>query len=296
MFGWALGAEEFRRQFDHIPESQGKVKSLIYDMKAARFDLVIARWTAAAKEFRDEIKLKSLEIFGASAEQIELAQVRMSFARRREAIEGSPYFNSVQRRELLHQANREEAEKVALIVEHTKNRTIVGLAKGLYSSVLTGLARGFKDGKMSAQDWAEMVSGLFEENMGKAIDRVSTFMAAKFGKAFEGIIGTEGAGTLIAGMGSGLIALGAGILQGLRGGSTTSVDDFESTINSSEAVRGIVAGPTNVAIARVGDSLKEALTVTELLLERIAIGVERGGGFGGGGIPAAPLFTTGSTV
>ena len=116
------------------------------------------------------------------------------------------------------------------------------------------------------------------EAMSKSIDN----LVNKLQKGLENLFASSGTAGAIGGFAMGLIGIAGAIFSNLKNKGTTNIDDFESSINSSEAVRGIVAGPTNVAISKVGDSLKDALRTTEVLLERIAIGVEMGGGGGGG--------------
>lgn len=63
-----------------------------------------------------------------------------------------------------------------------------------------------------------------------------------------------------------VVGVVAGIL-GRRASSTDTFDKIKKQIESTEAVRGIVAGPTNVAIAAVGDNLKRALVGVEQRLD-----------------------------
>ena len=95
----------------------------------------------------------------------------------------------------------------------------------------------------------------------------------------ENVLGSYGA----VGLAGALIGIGGLIISNLQGKTSSTIDDFGDQVTSSEAVRGVVAGPTNVAISRVGNQLKEALRVSEGLLLRIANAVESGGGGGGGG-------------
>ena len=163
------------------------------------------------------------------------------------------------------------------------------IGESLSDSVLTGLTEAFSSGEKISDAWAKIASNYYEQNMRKAIDGINKYIGDQFAEWFGG----AGAGSVVAGM----LTMAAGIIQRLEAQKTQTFDDIEETIDSSEAVRGVVAGPTNVAIATIGDSLKNALITSELLLERIAVGVETSGGIAGLSFTGSDLqtHTTGST-
>lgn len=169
------------------------------------------------------------------------------------------------------------------------------LTKDLSNSVMNGIADGFARGEKASKVWANIASDIWKNAMNKAINSLSD----SIGTELSDIFGNAGAAGGMAGMANGLIAIGGAIYSNLNAKKTTTVDDFSEAINSSEAVRGIVAGPTNVAIATVGDALKDALRITEMLLERIARAVEGSWSAGGGtgrGMANSTFPLTGSTT
>jgi hypothetical protein len=138
-----------------------------------------------------------------------------------------------------------------------------------------GVTEGILQGKIAFKDVAEIGANLFRNFMGKAIDTIGK----KLSDVLTKVLGSEGA----IGFAGALIGIGGLIISNLQGKTQASIDDFGDQVTSSEAVRGVVAGPTNVAISKVGNQLKDALRVSESLLLRIANAVESGGGGGGGG-------------
>ncbi len=138
-----------------------------------------------------------------------------------------------------------------------------------------GVTEGILQGKIAFKDVAEIGANLFRNFMSKAIDTIGK----KLNDVLSSVLGSTGA----VGLAGALIGIGGLIISNLQGKTESTIDDFGDQVTSSEAVRGVVAGPTNVAISKVGNQLKEALRVSEGLLLRIANAVESGGGGGGGG-------------
>jgi hypothetical protein len=156
----------------------------------------------------------------------------------------------------------------------------INLTRDISRSILTGIVDGFASGEKASKVFAKVTADIFRRAMEDSINRITTFFSQQLAKLFDKLPGLGSAGALA----TGLVALGTGVLTALNNrGSDVTVDDFESAINSSENIRGVVAGPTNVAISKVGDQLKTALATTEQLLLRIVISLESGGGGGGGG-------------
>ncbi len=153
--------------------------------------------------------------------------------------------------------------------------------KSVTASMGTALWDAFEKGESISKAWAKISADFFRREFEKVMDSLGTAL----GDLFDSIGLGEGVGGAL----TGLLGLAGAIYNKMESKSTSTIEDFSEAINSSEAVRGVVAGPTNVAISKVGDSLKQALRTSEILLERIAIAVESGGGGGGGGVgPGAP--------
>jgi len=161
------------------------------------------------------------------------------------------------------------------------------IEKNVGGAIVAALAKGESVGKQ----WANILGGFLSDALERAIKDLTGLLQGALSKLFEGIGGGAGAGALA----SGLLGIGAAILQNLDSKSQSTVEDFDEAINSSEAVRGVVAGPTNVAISKIGDSLKQAMRTTEILLSEI-LGTLQTGGAGGGATlesnAALPLSTS----
>jgi hypothetical protein len=137
------------------------------------------------------------------------------------------------------------------------------------------LVDAFARGEKIAKIWSGVVANIWRNQMQKAITRIGDHIQTTIGKALAAAFGADaGAAGALSGMAGALLTVVSGILANLNSKSQTTIDDFSDSVTESEAVRGVVAGPTNVAISRVGSALKEALQTTEQLLLRIAIDIE----------------------
>ena len=140
---------------------------------------------------------------------------------------------------------------------------------------------GILEGKKAMVIVADVGQRLFENFLGQAITNFQTGMVA----AFKSIAGEGGA--VLGNLFTGLVGL-AGFFLSNKAGSEQAFEGVSSAIESSQAVRGIVAGPTNVAIAQVGEDLRRALAPLQAVAERqlgelIAIRNNTQGGGGGAG-------------
>lgn len=168
------------------------------------------------------------------------------------------------------------------------------LAGSIERNLGGAIMEAFRRGESISKQWSRVAAGFFEDAMNKAFDRLTNALQ----KAMSSIFSNAGLGAAAGGLLQGLLGVAGLLYTTMKGGAQTAIEDFSQSINSSEAVRGVVAGPTNVAISKIGDSLKEALRTTEILLERIAVAVERNSpatGTGGGdlsGNAVLPLSTS----
>lgn len=102
-----------------------------------------------------------------------------------------------------------------------------------------------------------------QESLTKAFTEASDGL----GKVLEGVFGQA-----FAGLGGAL----AGILGGVIGAvtrrteSSSSSGSVRSAVDSTERVRGVIAGPSQIAIAQVGESIRDAWTEPTRVLEIIA--------------------------
>jgi len=166
------------------------------------------------------------------------------------------------------------------------------------STILGSLSEAFIRGESFSKAFADISARFFRNAMDDAIEEISGLLTTALGKIFQ----TAAGQSAFAGLATGLLGVAGAIFSQLKSKTTGTIDDFQSSITSAEAVRGVVAGPSNIPIAQISSSLRDALRTSELLLERIAVGIERGAGFGGGGgsvggsVPNSVLQLTGSTV
>jgi len=161
------------------------------------------------------------------------------------------------------------------------------LASGLSRSIGDAVSTGILQGQKAMEILTNVGQNLFKNMLDKSIDQFEKGMV----KAFESIAGQGGEllGTAL----TGILGVVGGILSRKRGG-TQNFASIQSDIQSSEAVRGIVAGPTSVSIAAVVQDLRLATrpVVDKLEEIRLALVNLRFGGGGGGSLPFAGSVST----
>jgi hypothetical protein len=148
-------------------------------------------------------------------------------------------------------------------------------------SLLKGLADGFMRGERLGKAWTQAVGAMFTQALSNAVSEVSKWASNVLGDALSSIGKQLGLNFGMGGLATGVLAIGAIIWQTAQASKTATIEDFTSAINSSEAVRGVVAGPSNVAISKVGESLSTALIPTNRILNDILTAIVRGGGVAG---------------
>jgi len=175
-----------------------------------------------------------------------------------------------------------DSDKVAEITVELKLKRAEDQVKTFQKSISdsldtigSALVDAFARGEKIAKIWSDVVANIWRSQMEKAMTSIADKIQTTIGKALAAAFSdSPGAAGAIAGAASALLTVVSGILANLNSKTETSIDDFSDSITESEAVRGVIAGPTNVAIARVGSALKEALQTTEQLLLRIAVSIE----------------------
>jgi tape measure domain-containing protein len=161
------------------------------------------------------------------------------------------------------QAIRDAAEKAGKFLEEAARDSRLGDALG------EGLKAGLTDALSgSLNDFVPSFGAALRDS---ALDNL--------GDAFNQLIsGPEGIGQQLAKalnvsgpVGSGILALGGALLSGLFGGDQidSAAASVRSAVTSTQQTRGIVAGPTSIAVAEVGRSIKEAFTESERLLRLV---------------------------
>ena len=185
--------------------------------------------------------------------------------------------------------------KLTIERQEAIKRSVDEISSALTDGILGGILEAYQRGESLSKAWAQIAADVFENSMRRAIERLGDSMSRMLERAFSSM----GFGAGAAGFAAGLIGIAGGIISSLESRQTANVDDFSEAINSSEAMRGVVAGPTSVAISKVGESLKQALRTTELLLEQILQSMRQGGTGAaptGAGIRNSTLPLSGSTI
>jgi hypothetical protein len=132
------------------------------------------------------------------------------------------------------------------------------------SAIGEGLRRGILSGQSAMETLANIGSNLFE-NM---VNDLTKNLTSQLSSAFNAIAGAGGSALstlLTAGLGV------AGAVLSKRGGKfSESFNPVQSQVTSTQAVRGIVAGPTSVSIAQISEDIGRAFEPSRLLLAEIA--------------------------
>jgi hypothetical protein len=166
---------------------------------------------------------------------------------------------------------------------------------------LQGLSKQFRD--RFADPFAYSISSAFQEGLTQgmtAFEAVANFgekvfadMVGGFAKDLQTTIGdvisdlAGAAGEELGGVVQGIVGI-AGFFLSQRGSRSGSQRFADATgVTSTQAVRGVVAGPTNIAISAVGDNLSRSMLPVLEKMDEI-IGILRSFSFGGGGAGSAP--------
>jgi hypothetical protein len=165
-------------------------------------------------------------------------------------------------------------ERVDLFEEESDRRAIENIKKGLedpktkeatttFGEQLGGTVQsGIKDALTALasgdlQNFAETLGSLSENFLDLAFERVLGNMEEGLGKLFDELEGRmPGLGAAV----SGALAIGLALVSGALRKTTASVTDaaIESAVTSTQAVRGVVAGPTQIAIGEVATGIEDA--------------------------------------
>jgi hypothetical protein len=184
----------------------------------------------------------------------------------------------------------------------------------LGQSIGQDVFRGISDA-LTGQDFnfGQTLADSLTEFGQPALDKLFEEAVADFGKAFEGAI-QAGASFLegldLGGAGGGIFSgigdffdsaagkasiglIGQGISTALKFGdediSASAARNIQSAVTSVQAVRGIVAGPTQIAVAQVDRAISDAFVETNLILRRIEANTRASAANGGrGGDSLAP--------
>lgn len=226
----------------------------------AAFTESVAKETAALNIRTEAINQQAeVDIFGASMALQSVEAERVLLEKRTEAAEAA--FSAA-----------EQLAYFNLSIQGIRT-AVTSAANGLFDALTQSfegkkpdLLRVFKS--VSDQLFKDAMKG-FVESAGKTVSTAFTDLA---GKIAPGMSKTLGPAFLA---GFALIAsfvLGQ-LLNGNKG--SASPGNPQVGISSTEQVRGLIGGQTQIPIGLIGESLQDALVPTNLLLSRIAAGVDR---------------------
>lgn len=141
---------------------------------------------------------------------------------------------------------------------------------GVFSDVLSGEGLNF------AETFADLVGTKFQESTEEALLDFGASLVDVLEDAFSNVgdlLGGTGIGQFFSGLGGGAggldlgaafsaaAGLGSRLVSGALQGTSANVrnDLVQSVVTSSQAVRGVVAGPSSIPIAEVGNAIRDAM-------------------------------------
>lgn len=168
------------------------------------------------------------------------------------------------------QAARKELDK--LLANPNKDMTAIGLAidkaKAAQQKVETekrlgdladnfadAIGRGLTDAILSAKSPMEALASFGSSLFSSMIQDLMKDLKGGLRDLLSGSgLGSAGIGAI-----TGILGIGGAVLSHLGSSATSSFGNVQSAITSSEQTRGIIAGPSSVAIAAVGENLQRAM-------------------------------------
>ncbi len=172
------------------------------------------------------------------------------------------------------------ADAVKAATQKVKDERIVDEMAGNFGSAVTsGLRQAILSGAKPMEALAGIANNLFENALNDAMKAAQEGLSS----IFKAVAGEGGAG--IAGALTGALGIAGAIFAKRKGGVDQSFASIQSRIESSQAVRGIVAGPSSVAISEVGEKIERAFEPSrqvflQMLNELKSINRKTGGGGG----------------
>ncbi len=230
------------------------------------------------RSLRDALAETNLEIQALSVDELEEEIARLGFAFEvmlRDAALNVDQIGELSRtfNALVGSIRTRQAAEASRVSREAFAQTGADLAEGIF----TGIADGFEAGEKIGRSFQKsLASGLRRE-----LDKAFSKAAETLGKALETFVGgffKNGFPPLLSGAVSAILG-GIGIvLSALEQRTESTIEDFENQVQSSEALRGVVVGPTSLPIATIGESLKESLRGVETRLDRILAAIQSGRG------------------
>jgi len=162
--------------------------------------------------------------------------------------------------------------------QQSLNELASGFSSAFGNAIRDGILSGKKPMAILA-DFGSQLFGNFIQNSMKQLQEGLASVLASSG------LGAGGAAAI-----TGILGIGGALLSRIGNKSTEKFTGVKSIVESSQAVRGIVAGPSSVAIAQVGEDLarvmapiREILSAQLLVQGRIESNTRGGGGTAGAG-------------
>lgn len=206
-------------------------------------------------EMRNEQKAATDEATSEAARRAkEIAQLVGGF-------EEDPEFRQAQLESLI-----EEDRKLAAA---SLKKGSVAVEESIGEAVQAGIRRGFADllgagGQNFANQLADLSGKAFRDSLEDVFEDLANFFGDSLEDVFksldlEGLFGGGVGGGFGTALGAGLGIIGALVADQIAGSeSTTRIFGVQSAVASTQAVRGIVAGPANIPIAQVGNAIRDA--------------------------------------
>lgn len=284
-----LKLTELRSQIDEVGKAFVELSELSKRQKELKLISPLESAEADAKAAQDALQ-KALEI-ERQVEKILLRQdISPEMRKRLEELSGDPLkaLDSTTLAPFLSKL-REEQKRVAQ--ERRPEDFSATFAKPFADSIGSAIVEGIQRGKGAFIDLASLGEKLFSNFLQQTVNQFQQWMT----QALTAIAGAGGQilGTLFTGI-AGVLGLIASRRGGVRGQEFANLSPI---IESNQLVRGIVAGPTSVSIASIGDNLKRAMVGVEGRLDIMItilsqIRTANFGAGGGGGSPFAGTVPT----
>lgn len=153
------------------------------------------------------------------------------------------------------------------------------------------IADGLRDGILSGASALETLKAMGENMFRESITSLSNFLQEGLSNAITSVVGSGG--EALGGLLNAAMGVAGYFLSGRGRGKGSTVYGAVNGITNTEATRGIVAGPSSVAIARVGDDLSRSMApVVERLDALVRIGTSISAKMGAGGSMLAGTVPT----
>jgi len=191
----------------------------------------------------------------------------------------------------------ELVEEAVDLNEEFADKAAEEVAETLASGITSALQTVFDNLRDPAAEWADFFADISASLLDSAINSVLNDLEDALTKLFKEMdLGGGVAAGILGGLG-----LAVGFIAGAMKDTVvqTSADIADSVVDDVQKVRGIVAGPTQIGIAEVGETIEASFVETNAilrfsneLLERILIAA----GGSGAGLTAANVTSTTETA